>query len=107
MRRQSAVRSAGAPLGEARSGRSVTPPAAPSTCRPKSAQGGLLPILRGSRGTRARGPKLESPGPCGSVVGGGAVLAAERNEVAERVVGGEEPLRLAGGLEPLHRPFAP
>src|SRR3954465_9994557 len=57
---------------------------APSTCRPKIAKGGMLPALRGRRGTRDRGPKLESPGPCGSVVDGGKVLAAERKEVVDR-----------------------
>jgi hypothetical protein len=41
----------------------------------------MLPILRGGRGTSDLGPKLESPGPCGSVFGGGDVLAAERKEV--------------------------
>src|SRR3954465_6014961 len=80
---------------------------APSTCRPKIAKGGMLPALRGRRGTRDRGPKLESPGPCGSVVDGGKVLAAERKEVVDLIMGREEPLRLTGGFEPLHLPFAP
>src|SRR4051794_37077963 len=67
----------------------------------------MLPALRGRRGTRDRGPKLESPGPCGSVVDGGKVLAAERKEVVDLIMGREEPLRLTGGFEPLHLPFAP
>src|SRR3954467_5790082 len=86
---------------------SLTRNAAPSTCRPKIAKGGMLPALRGRRGTRDRGPKLESPGPCGSVVDGGKVLAAERKEVVDLIMGREEPLRLTGGFEPLHLPFAP
>src|SRR5688572_26402903 len=49
---------------------------APSTCRPKIAKGGMSPALRGRGDTADLGPKLESPGPCGSVVGGGDVLAA-------------------------------
>src|SRR4051794_17570988 len=80
---------------------------APSTCRPKIAKGGMLPALPGRRGTRDRGPKLESPGPCGSVVDGGKVLAAERKEVVDLIMGREEPLRLTGRFEPLHLPFAP
>src|SRR4051794_41676162 len=67
----------------------------------------MLPALPGRRGTRDRGPKLESPGPCGSVVDGGKVLAAERKEVVDLIMGREEPLRLTGGFEPLHLPFAP
>src|SRR3954452_23643427 len=69
---------------------------APSTCRPKIAKGGMLPALPGRRGTRDRGPKLESPGPCGSVVDGGKVLAAERKGVVELIMGREETLRLTG-----------
>src|SRR4051812_47810511 len=42
----------------------------------------------------------------GSVRGGGDVLAAERKEVVDLIMGREEPLCLAGGLEPLHLPFA-
>ena len=42
----------------------------------------------------------------GSVVGGGDAIAAERKEVVDLVMRREEPLRLAGGLEPLHRPLA-
>src|SRR5829696_9083268 len=37
---------------------------------------------------------------------GGDVVAAEVEEVADLVVGREEPLRLAGRLEPLHLPFS-
>jgi hypothetical protein len=46
--------------------------------------------------------------PClsGSVSGGGDVIAAKRKEVGDLVMDGEEPPRLAGGLEPLHLAFA-
>ena len=77
---------------------------APSTCRPKIAKGGMLPALRGRCDTADLGPKLESPGPCGSVFGGGDVLAAERKEVVDLVMRREEPLCLAGRFEPLHLP---
>ena len=66
----------------------------------------MRPILRGSRDTGDIGPKLESPGPCGSELGGGDVLAAERKEVVDLVMRREEPLCLAGGFEPLHLPLA-
>jgi hypothetical protein len=42
----------------------------------------------------------------GSVVGGGDAIAAERKEVVDLIMRREEPLCLAGGLEPLHLPFA-
>ena len=66
----------------------------------------MRPILRGSGDTGDLGPKLEGPGACGSVLGGGDVLAAERKEVVDLVMRREEPLCLAGGFEPLHLPFA-
>ena len=66
----------------------------------------MLPILRGSCNTGDLGPKLESPGPCGSVVGGGDVLAAERKEVVDLVMRREKPLCMTSGFEPLHLPFA-
>ena len=46
--------------------------------------------------------------PClsGSVSGGRDVIAAKRKEVGDLVMDGEEPPRLAGGLEPLHLAFA-
>ena len=55
----------------------------------------MLLVLRGSRDTGDLGPKLEGPGPCGSIVAGGDVLAAERKEVVDRVMSREEPLCLA------------
>ena len=55
----------------------------------------MLSILRGSRDTGDLRPKLEGPGPCGSVVGGGDVLAAERKEVVDLIMGREEPGLLA------------
>ena len=79
---------------------------APSICLPKIAKDGTLPILRGSRDTADLGPMLESLRPCGSVFGGGNVIAAEMKEVVDRVVSREEPLRLPGRLEPLHLPFS-
>jgi hypothetical protein len=43
----------------------------------------------------------------GSILAGGEVIAAEVEEVADLIVGGEEGLSLAGPLEPLHLPFSP
>src|SRR3712207_4505954 len=51
-------------------------------------------------------PYLERAPPCGAVLAGGDVVAAEMEEVADLVVGGEETLRLAGRLEALHLPFS-
>ena len=56
----------------------------------------MRPILRGSRDTGDLGPKLEGPGPCGSELGGGDVLAAERKEGVDLVMRREEPLCVAG-----------
>ena len=42
------------------------------------------------------GPGLESLGSGGSILGGGAVIAAEVEQVADLVVGREEALGLAG-----------
>ena len=52
---------------------------------------GLCP--RGHAGDR--GPGLEGLGPGGSVLGGGAVIAAEVEEIVDPVMGGEEALSLA------------
>src|SRR5919199_5776402 len=52
------------------------------------------------------GPRLERPCPRGSVLDGGDVVAAEVEEVADLVVGGEEALRLTGRLVALHLPFS-
>ena len=52
------------------------------------------------------GPDLEGLGPSGSILGGRKVIAAEMEEVADPVVGGEEALRLAGRLEALHLPLS-
>ena len=41
-------------------------------------------------------PALKGPGPGGSIIAGGDVVAAEMKEVVDLVVGGEEALRLAG-----------
>ena len=79
---------------------------ASSTCWPKNAKDGMLPILRGGDTSDFR-PKLEGSGPCGSVVGGGDVLMVERKEVVDLIMRGEEPLCLTGGFEPLHLPFSP
>src|SRR3954447_2552771 len=42
------------------------------------------------------GPDLEGLGPGGSVLGGGAVIAAEVEQVVDLIVSGEEALSLAG-----------
>ena len=42
------------------------------------------------------GPGLEGLGPGGSILGGGAVIAAEVEEVVDLIVSGEEALGLAG-----------
>ena len=52
------------------------------------------------------GPDLELLGPGSSVLGGSDVIAAEMEEVVDLIVGGEEPLRLAGRFEPLHLPLS-
>src|SRR3954454_10189629 len=54
-----------------------------------------------------RGPGLKGLGPGGSILAGGAVIAAEVGQVVDPVVGGEEALGLARRLEPLHLPFSP
>src|SRR4051794_20530199 len=54
-----------------------------------------------------RGPGLKGLGPGGSILGGGAVIAAKVEEIVDPIVGREEALSLAGRLEPLHLPFAP
>src|SRR3712207_3828639 len=43
-----------------------------------------------------RGPALEGLSPGGSILAGGAVIAAEVEEVVNSIVGGEEALSLAG-----------
>src|SRR3982750_726737 len=53
------------------------------------------------------GPGLKGLGPGGSVLGGGAVIAAEVEEIVDPVMGGEEALGLARRLEALHLPFSP
>ena len=66
-----------------------------------------MAALCGSRDTGDLRPKLEGPGACGSVFGGGDVLTAERKEVVDLFMGREEPLHLTGRFEPLHLPFSP
>lgn len=51
-------------------------------------------------------PDLESLRSCSSVLDGSDVIAAKMEEVVDRVVSGEEPLCLAGRLEPLHLAFS-
>jgi hypothetical protein len=82
------------------------PAPAPSTCRPKIAKGGMPPALRGSGGTADLSPDRKGSLPGSSIPGGGNVLTVEREEVVDLVVRREEPLRLAGGFEPLHLPLA-
>src|SRR5690242_1299359 len=52
--------------------------------------------LCGSLGARDLGPDRERSRADGSVVGGRKVIAVEMEEVVDLIVGGEEPLRLAG-----------
>jgi hypothetical protein len=69
-----------------RTGPDVTIPAAPSTCQPKIAKSEMRPILRGSRDTADLGPDRKGLPPGSSVVGGGNVLAVEREEVVDLVM---------------------
>src|SRR3712207_4080125 len=66
----------------------------------------MMAVSRGNRDAGDLGPDREGLRACGSVLGGGDVIAAEMKEVVDLVVGGEESLRLAGRLEPLHLPFS-
>src|SRR3954469_20313272 len=52
------------------------------------------------------GPGLEGLGSGGSILGGGAVIAAEVEQVVDLIVSGEEALSLAGGVEALHLPLS-
>src|SRR4051812_41936526 len=52
------------------------------------------------------GPRPECSRPCGSILAGGDMVAAEMKEVVDLIVGGEEPLRLPRRLEALHLPFS-
>src|ERR1700741_1415649 len=77
---------------------------APSTCHIGQLNSGdrqwienLLPT-----DTADFGPDLEFFGPGCSVLDGSAMIAAEMEEVVDLIVGGEEPLRLAGRFELLH-----
>jgi len=54
-----------------------------------------------------RGPGLEGLGSGGAILTGGAVIAAEVEEIVDPVMGGEEALGLARRLEPLHLPLSP
>src|SRR4051794_30326937 len=62
--------------------------------------------LCGSLGASDLGPDRERLRTDSSVVGGRKMIAVQVEEVVDLVVGGEEPLRLAGWFEPLHLPFA-
>src|SRR3954470_9669676 len=53
-----------------------------------------------------RGPGLKGLGSGGSILGGGAVIAAEVEEIVDLIVSGEEALGLARRREPLHPPLA-
>src|SRR5512134_1736203 len=67
----------------------------------------MPPALRGSGDTADLSPDRKGSPPGSSILGGGNVLAVEREEVVDLVVRREEPLCLAGGFEPLHLPFSP
>ena len=56
----------------------------------------MLPALRGSGDTTDLGPDLEGSPPSSSIIGGRNVLAAEREEVVDLIMGREEPLYLTG-----------
>src|SRR4051794_15584438 len=72
---------------------------APSSCRLEGDRAGR-PRTAPARSSGHRsnpadlGPRLERPRPCGAVLAGGEVAAAEMEEVVDLVVGGEEPLCL-------------
>ena len=66
----------------------------------------MLPGLRSSCDTADLSPELEGSSSGSSIVGGGDVCAAEREEVVDLVVSREEPLCLTGGFEPLHLPLS-
>ena len=51
-------------------------------------------------------PRLEGAGPLGAVVGCRHLVAGQKEEVVDLIVGGEEALSLSGRLEPLHLPFS-
>jgi hypothetical protein len=51
-------------------------------------------------------PGLEGLSPGGAILTGGAVIAAEVEEIVDLIVSGEEALGLARRLEPLHLPLA-
>ena len=52
------------------------------------------------------GPDLEFLGPGGSMLGGSDMITAKMEQVVDLIVGGEEPLRLAGRFELLHLPLS-
>ena len=52
------------------------------------------------------GPDREFLGPGGSVLGGSDMITAKMEQVVDLIVGGEEPLRLAGRFELLHLPLS-
>src|SRR3954447_25971362 len=66
---------------------------------------GLCPSLCPSGHAGDRGPGLEGLGSGGSILDGGAVIAAEVEQVVDLIVSGEEALGLAGRLEALHLPL--
>ena len=63
--------------------------------------------LRRSGDAGDLGSNLEGLAAGGSILGGRHLVAAEMEEVADPVVGGEEALCLARRLETLHLPLSP
>jgi len=63
--------------------------------------------LRRSSDAADLGPNLKGLGLGGSILDGWNLVAAEKEEVADRVVGRRETLCLAWRLEPLHLPLSP
>jgi hypothetical protein len=51
-------------------------------------------------------PHLERPCPCGTILEGGDVVAAEIEEIGDLIVGGEEALHLPRRLEAFHWPLS-
>src|SRR4051812_40546371 len=85
--------------------------AAPSTCRLWADRVGMPRAMlarSSSCGSNPAdiSPHLECTRPRGAVLAGGDVVAAEMEEIADLVVGGEETLCLAGRLEALHLPLS-
>ena len=65
------------------------------------------PCLRPGGDAGDLDPNLKGLGPGGSTLDGGHLVTAEVEEGVDPVMDGQEALRLAGRLEPLHLPLSP